>query len=195
MSGYHFQNDSISFLQFLIRTSFLHWFFLILTLSCGLEEGFNRDQKSVGPWWSCICSCLQLLVGSCSFSLLCGVSFCACFAASTLQFFLVVVDSVGCWFDTLCFYSVVSKSNVVCVWYVEFFCRYGDNMAKAVLIVVSVVCVHFLLVGISLATICWWASFCILSWFPSFMVVLCILNSQTANLGNCKNQERLKNYN
>jgi hypothetical protein len=31
-------------------------------------------------------------------------------------------------------------------------------MAKAVLIVVSVVCVHFLLVGISLATICWFLS-------------------------------------
>jgi hypothetical protein len=83
----------------------------------------------------------------------------------------------------------------VCVICGVFFCRYGDNVAKAVLIVVSVVCVHFLLVGISLATICWWVSFCILSWFPSFMVVLCILNSRTASLGNCKNQERLKNFN
>lgn len=195
MSAYHFQNDSISFLQFLIWTSFLHWFFLILTLSCGLEEGFDRDQKSVGPWWSCICSCLQLLVGSCSFSLLCGVSFWPVLQLLLCNFFwllliLLAVDLTHYVFLVLC------QSLMWCVcdmW--RFFCRYGDNVAKAVLIVVSVVCVHFLLVGISLATICWWASFCILSRFPSFMVVLCILNSQTANLGNCKNQERLKNFN
>ncbi len=94
-----------------------------------------------------------------------------------LLLILLAVDLTHYVFIVLC------QSLMLCVcnmWI--FFCRYGDNVAKAVLIVVSVVCVHFLLVGISLATICWWASFC-------------ILNSQTSNLGNCKNQERLKNFN
>jgi hypothetical protein len=135
---------------------------------------------------SAFCAALVFLCLFCSFRS--AIFFC-------LMLILLAVDLTHYVFIVLC------QSLMWCVWYVVcvicgvFFCRYGDNVAKAVLIVVSVVCVHFLLVGISLATICWWASFCILSWFPSFMVVLCILNSQTANLGNCKNQERLKNFN
>ncbi|CAM6014541.1 unnamed protein product [Sphagnum balticum] len=53
---------------------------------------------------------------------------------------------------------VVVCSFLLAVAASAFCAAYGDNVAKAVLIVVSVVCVHFLLVGISLATICWFLS-------------------------------------
>lgn len=110
-----------------------------------------RNKKSVGTWWSCFYCNLHSSLGCFIRCVFCCVSY--LYSIYKLCFNFPLSRENYCYLQILMHRTLNRWFSYYIVLICD--CRYDHSTGHAVFVVLSVTCVHFLLVGAVLATICW----------------------------------------